>query len=133
MLENRRRKMFLTEDEFIILSAIKIGLNSTEIKEKFDIELVENDLRLSALYQKYGACSINELLQIADLKKVEILSKEKIPYYQYEGSELVYKIKICKNDVIKLTNFFDNVSDNTKGYDLIYRNRFDNFKIEIKS
>ena len=27
--------MFLTKDEFIILSAIKIGLNNTEIKEKF--------------------------------------------------------------------------------------------------
>ncbi len=56
--------MFLTEDEFIILSAIKIGLNSIEIKEKFAVELIENDSRLNALYQKYGVSSINELLQI---------------------------------------------------------------------
>ena len=84
--------MFLTKDEFIILSAIKIGLNNTEIKEKFGIELIENDSRLNALYQKYGVSSINELLQIADLKKVEVLPKEKIPYYQYESSELVHKI-----------------------------------------
>lgn len=125
--------MFLTEDEFIILSAIKIGLNNTEIKEKFDIELIENDSRLNALYQKYGANSINELVQIADLKKVEVLPKEKIPYYQYEGSELVHKIKICKNDVIKLTNFFDNVSNNTKEYELIYHENFSDLTLKTKN
>ena len=81
MLEKSEAKMFQTEDEFIILSAIKIGLNNTEIKEKFGIELIKNDSRLNALYQKYGVCSINELLQIADLKKVEVLPKEKIPYW----------------------------------------------------
>lgn len=111
--------MFLTEDEFIILSALRIGLNNTEIKEKFDIELIENDSRLNALYQKYGANSINKLVQIADLKKVEVLPKEKIPYYQYEDSELVHKIKICKNDVINLIKFFENVSDDKQEYELI--------------
>lgn len=55
MLEKSESKMFLTEDEFLILSALRIGLNNTEIKEKFDIELIENDSRLNALYQKYGA------------------------------------------------------------------------------
>ena len=29
MLEKSEAKMFLTEDEFIILSSIKIGLNNT--------------------------------------------------------------------------------------------------------
>ena len=51
--------MFLTEDEFIILSAIKIGLNNTEIKEKFGIELIKNDSRLNASFQKYGVSSKN--------------------------------------------------------------------------
>lgn len=125
--------MFLTKDEFIILSAIKIGLNNTEIKEKFGIELIKNDSRLNALYQKYGASSMDELLQIADLKKVEVLPKEKIPYYQYEGSELVHKIKFYKNDVVNLLNFFKNVSDNSKEYELIYRNKSNGFKIEIKN
>ena len=45
------------------------------------------------------------------MKKVEVLPKEKIPYYQYEGSELVHKIKICKYDVVNLIKFFENVSD----------------------
>ena len=63
--------MFLTEDEFIILSAIKIGLNNTEIKEKFGIELIKNDSRLNASFQKYGVSSINELLQISILKPLE--------------------------------------------------------------
>ncbi len=120
--------MFLTEDEFIILSAIKIGLNNTEIKEKFGIELFVNDSRISALFQKYGAGSINKLLQGADLKKVEILSKEKIPYYQYEGSELVHKIKICKNDVINLIKFFENVSDSEQEYEIM--KLFDRIKIK---
>ena len=120
--------MFLTKDEFIILSAIKIGLNNTEIKEKFGIELIENDLRLNALYQKYGVSSINELLQIADLKKVEVLPKEKIPYYQYESSELVHKIKICQNDVINLIKFFESVSDSEQEYEIM--KLFD--RIEIK-
>ena len=132
-MKNRRQKIFLTEDEFIILSAIKIGLNNTEIKEKFGIELIKNDSRLNASFQKYGVSSINELLQIADLKKVEVLPKEKIPYYQYEGSELVHKIKICKNDAINLIKFFKNVSDNTKEYELIYRKNSNGFKIEIKN
>lgn len=125
--------MFLTKDEFIILSAIKIGLNNTDIKEKFGIELIKNDSRLNALYQKYGASSMDELLQIADLKKVEVLPKEKIPYYQYEGSELVHKIKFYKNDVVNLLNFFKNVSDNSKEYELIYRKNSNGFKIEIKN
>ena len=120
--------MFLTKDEFIILSAIKIGLNNTEIKEKFGIELIENDSRLNALYQKYGVSSINELLQIADLKKVEVLPKGKIPYYQYESSELVHKIKICQNDVINLIKFFENVSDCEQEYEIM--KLFD--RIEIK-
>ena len=128
MLEKSEAKMFLTEDEFIILSAIKIGLNNTEIKEKFGIELIENDSRLNALYQKYGVSSINELLQIADLKKVEVLPPKKIPYYQYEGSELVHKIKICKNDVINLIKFFENVSDCEQEYEIM--KLFD--RIEIK-
>ena len=120
--------MFLTKDEFIILSAIKIGLNNTEIKEKFGIELIENDSRLNALYQKYGVSSINELLQIADLKKVEVLPKEKIPYYQYESSELVHKIKFYKNDVVNLIKFFENVSDSEQEYEIL--KLFD--QIEIK-
>ena len=119
MLEKSEAKMFLTEDEFIILSAIKIGLNNTEIKEKFGIELIKNDSRLNALYQKYGVSGINELLQIADLQKVEVLPKEKIPYDQYEGSELVHKIKICKNDVVNLIKFFENVSDSEQEYEIM--------------
>lgn len=69
--------MFLTEDEFIILSAIKIGLNNTEIKEKFGIELIKNDSRLNASFQKYGVSKLNELLQFGSLKKVEVLQKKK--------------------------------------------------------
>ena len=94
-------------------------LNNTEIKEKFGIELIKNDSRLNALYQKYGVSGINELLQIADLQKVEVLQKEKIPYYQYEGSELVHKIKICKNDVVNLIKFFENVSDSEQEYEIM--------------
>ena len=119
MLEKSEAKMILTEDEFIILSAIKIGLNNTEIKEKFGIELIKNDSRLNALYQKYGVSGINELLQIADLQKVEVLQKEKIPYYQYEGSELVHKIKICKNDVVNLIKFFFFLSDSEQEYEIM--------------
>lgn len=62
------------------------------------------------------------------MKKVEVLPKEKIPYYQYEGSELVHKIKICKYDVVNLIKFFENVSDSEQEYEIM--KLFD--RIEIK-
>jgi len=129
--------MFLTEEEFIILSALKIGLNNKEIKEKFKIQIYTNDPRLAALCKKYGIYGYNfkkKLVKTTDLKQITVLPINKIPFYQYEGIELVNKIKIRKKDITKLNEFFKNVSDDSQEYELIYNEDYFNlFKfLEIK-
>ena len=113
--------MFLTEEEFVILSSIKIGLSNPEIKEKFGIPLCTNDPRVDSLFQKYGANDKVELIENADLRKVEVCTKENIPYFEYDKDmQLVKKIPVCKKDVERLMKIFENVQDEEEIFSLVY-------------
>ena len=79
--------MFLTEDEFKILCGLKMGLNSKKIKEKFGIQIYTNDPRIGSLCKKYGVKDKWELIDVANMKKVEVFSQDEIPYYTYEKAD----------------------------------------------
>ncbi len=126
--------MYLTENEFKVLSGIIIGLNDKEMQKKFHLSLSDIKLNKNNLCKKYGAKeSYRELKTIADLKKVEVAEPNAIPFFEYEGSVLVKKIKITKIDVIKLVVFFNRVP-NRKEYELILDEDFGNMYrfLEIK-
>ncbi|MCD7740389.1 MAG: hypothetical protein LUH11_03470, partial [Candidatus Gastranaerophilales bacterium] len=73
------------------------------------------DPKMEALYAKYVADDRLELVQKADLDKVEICEKGNIPYFEYdndEGGWLVKKIHISKSDILKLSEIFSQMPDN---------------------
>ena len=124
--------MFLTEDEFKILCGIKMGLNSKKIKEIFGIQIYTNDPRIGSLCKKYGVKDKWELIDVANMKKVEVFSQDEIPYYTYEKANankevytLVNKIKITKQDVQRLSEFFETTPDDCE-YELIFDEDFYN-------
>lgn len=109
--------MYLTEDEFKVLSGIKEGLSHTEIKEKYGVQMYTNDPRISSLAKKYGVdihCgNIRKgLIEKADMSKVEVVSKDEMPYFKYIDFELADYIDLCKRDVEKLSEYFKNRPDN---------------------
>lgn len=124
--------MFLTEDEFKILCGLKMGLNSKKIKEKFGIQIYTNDPRIGSLCKKYGVKDKWELIDAANMKKVEVFSQDEIPYYTYEKADdnkevytLVNKIKITKQDVQRLYKFIKTTPDDCE-YELIFDEDFYN-------
>ena len=124
--------MYLTEDEFKILCGIKIGLKSKKIKEIFGIQIYTNDPRIGSLCKKYGVKDKWELIDVANMKKVEVFSQDEIPYYTYEKANankevytLVNKIKITKQDVQRLSEFFETTPDDCE-YELIFDEDFYN-------
>ncbi len=126
--------MFLTQNEFAVLSGIIIGLTDKEMQEKFHLSKTVIKQNKNALCKKYGGKEhYLELRHLADLKKVEVFETENIPYFQYENSILVQKIKINKKEVQKLYEFFRNKPEN-KDYELISNDDFSNLyrNIEIK-
>ena len=126
--------MFLTQNEFAILSGIIIGLTDREMQEKFHLSEKIIKQNKYALCQKYGVKEhYIELKQLANLKKVEVVEIENMPFYEYENSILVKKIKINKTEAKKLYDFFKNKPEN-KDYELISDNDFSNLyrSIEIK-
>ena len=126
--------MFLTQNEFTVLSGIIIGLTDREMQEKFHLSKTVIKQNKNALCKKYGVKEhYLELRHLADLKKVEVFETENIPYFQYENSILVQKIKINKKEVQKLYEFFRNKPEN-KDYELILDDDFSNLyrNIEIK-
>ncbi len=135
--------MFLTEEEFITLSAIVMEMSKKEIKEKFGITFYMNDTRISNLCKKYGIKNKGnirgQIVEKADMKKVQVFKQAEIPYYQYEQNgkfhELVHKVKITKEDVLKLSKYFENVTDNKQEFELIsYDDYFNFYKgIDIKN
>ena len=132
--------MYLTQDEFLILSALKMGFNEIETKKHFGLKLGSNDPRLAALYLKYGVKNKQELLEKSNLKKVEVTEIENMPYFQYETMkgakipDLVRKIKITKNDFLLLSKFFRTVNEPDKEFELIWYEDFFNIIecLEIK-
>ena len=135
--------MFLTEEEFLVLTSFKMGLSHTQVKEKLGITIHTNDTRVANLCKKYGVkntCSIRPwITENVDMKKVQVFKQEEIPFYQYEHNgkfyELVNKIKITKNDVLKLAEYFEKVEDNKQEFELISFNDYFNFYdyLEIKN
>ena len=66
------------------------------------------------------------------MKKVEVFSQDEIPYYTYEKANankevytLVNKIKITKQDVQRLSEFFETTPDDCE-YELIFDEDFYN-------
>ena len=113
--------MYLTEEEFIILKSFKNGTPRAEINKQLSKTLKTNDCRVDALYQKYGAMNIIQLLEKADLEKVEVCKKETIPYWKYnEDEQLVSEIYLSKDDIEKLKNLVKNEKDANKRFKLTY-------------
>jgi len=125
--------MYLTQEEFIVLSARKMGIYATsEICQKFNISETAIKFADNALCKKYGISvksAVNakqKLVEIADIKQVKVVDRDKIPYYEYElisGHKNIYtlvkKLKITKKDVLALNNYFKSVEDENKQYELI--------------
>ena len=141
MYQKRKgENVYLTQDEFIVLSALKMCLNNAEIFKNFKLQLGFNDPRLGALCLKYGAKNKQELLEKSNLKKVEVTEIENMPYFQYETMkgakvpDLVRKIKITKNDFLLLSDFFKSVNEPDKEFELIWYEDFFNIIecLEIK-
>lgn len=113
--------MYLTEEEFIILKGFKNGTPRAEINKQLSKTLKTNDCRVDALYQKYDAMNIIQLLKKADLEKVEVCNKETIPYWKYnENDQLVSEIYLSKNDIEKLFEIVKNEKDDRKLFKLTY-------------
>ena len=89
----------------------------------YNIAVGMNDPRIVSLCKKYGIYNynVNELIKKADLNKAVVINKrEEIPYFRYNGYELVDSIKICKKDIKELVVFFNNfVKDDDKYYEMI--------------
>ncbi len=115
--------MYLTKDEFIILSGLKQGYKLFQIGQEYNISIGMNDPRIVSLCKKYGVDNYNikALIQKADLNKAVVINnRNEIPYFQYNGYELVETVKICKKDIKELVVFFNNfVKDDDKYYDII--------------
>ena len=135
--------MYLTEEEFLVLTSFKMGLTHSQAKEKLGITIHTNDTRVANICKKYGienTCSIRPWIdKNVAMKKVVVFKQETIPFYQYEHNgkfyELVNKIKITKEDVLKLAEYFEKVEDNKQEFELISFNDYFKFysSLEIKN
>lgn len=112
--------MYLTEEEFKILQGLKFGLSFTEISKELNKPLRTRDPRIDSLYQKYGVIDRLELSKKADLKKVTVANIEEIPYWEYEGTQLVQSIPICKKAVENIISLLLQVEDDKKEFKIIY-------------
>ena len=112
--------MYLTEEEFKILQGLKFGLSFTEISKELNKSLRTCDPRIDSLYQKYGVIDRLELSKKADLKKVTVANIEEIPYWEYEGTQLVQSIPICKKAVENIISLLLQVEDDKKEFKIIY-------------
>ena len=83
--------MYLTEEEFLVLTSFKMGLTHSQAKEKLGITIHTNDTRVANICKKYGienTCSIRPwIAENVDMKKVQVFKQEEIPFYQYEHQE----------------------------------------------
>lgn len=112
--------MYLTEEEFKILQGLKFGLSFTEISKELNKSLRTCDPRIDSLYQKYRVIDRLELSKKADLKKVTVANIEEIPYWEYEGTQLVQSIPICKKAVENIISLLLQVEDDKKEFKIIY-------------
>ena len=110
--------MYLTKEELIILQGLKENLSYAEISKKLSEPLRTCDSRINSLYQKYGVDNKLDLAQRANLDKVEVARIENIPYWQYDGTQLVQKIPVCKRDVERLLKLLEQ-EDELKKFNLV--------------
>ncbi len=113
--------MYLTQEEFIILKCTQNGIDKQDMNKFLSKKICFNDPRIDALCQKYDAEHRGELLEKADIKKVEIRSRKNMPYFEYDDNmQLVKRIPMRKRDVNKLVKFFENVEDEYKEFKITY-------------
>lgn len=115
--------MYLTEEELIILQGLKENLSYAEISRKLSEPLRTCDSRINSLEQKYGVSNRVELVQKANLDKIEVAKAEQIPYWQYDGSQLVQKIPVCKRDIERLLKLME-AEDEIEKFNLVYSSNY---------
>lgn len=115
--------MYLTEEELIILQGLKENLSYAEISKKLSEPLRTCDSRVNSLYQKYGVNNRQDLVKRANLDKIEVAKAEQIPYWQYEGTQLVQEIPVCKRDVERLLKLLENEDEKEK-FNLVYSSNY---------
>lgn len=115
--------MYLTKDELTILQGLKDNLSYAEISRKLKKPLRTCDSRVNSLYQKYGVYNRRDLVKRAKLDKVEITKIENIPYWQYEGTQLVQKIPVCKKDVERMLKLLEQEDEQEK-FNLVYSSNY---------
>lgn len=122
--------MYLTKEELIILQGLKNNQTFAEINKNLAKPIRTCDPRIDSLCQKYGVADRAELVNKADLEKVSVADIEEIPYWEYENSQLVQSITICKKSLKNLLTLLEQVKDDKKEFKLIYSsNKLNKFLI----
>ena len=99
---------------------MKFGLSYTAISKQLGSKLVTCDPRIDSLYQKYGVNSRIELLENADLNKATVVNIEEMPYWKYEGNQLVQTWPICKKALKNIMVLLEQEKDDKRMFELIY-------------
>lgn len=115
--------MYLTEEELIILQGLKENLSYAEISKKLSEPLRTCDSRINSLEQKYGVDNRQDLVKRANLDNVEVAKIENIPYWKYDGTQLVQKIPVCKKDIERLLKLME-AEDEIEKFNLVYSSNY---------
>ena len=115
--------MYLTKEELSILQGLKINKNLAN-------PIRTCDPRIDSLCQKYGVADRVEFVNKADLEKVSVADIDEIPYWEYENSQLVQSIPICKKSVKNLLTLLEQVENDKQDFKLVYSsNKLNKFLI----
>lgn len=112
--------MYLTAEEFTILQGLKNGLSFAEINQDLQITIQTYDQRIDSLCLKYGVDDRTELVRKADLNKITVANIEEIPYWKYEGNQLVQTFPICKKALKNIMELLKQEKDDKRMFELIY-------------
>lgn len=112
--------MYLTKEELTILQGLKNGLNFAEINQELETPIRTCDPRIDSLYQKYGVNNRINFVEKADLNKVIVTKIEEIPYWKYEGNQLVQTLPICKKALKNIMELLEQEKDDKIEFELIY-------------
>ena len=102
---------------------MKENLSYAEISKKLNEPLRTCDSRINSLEQKYGVDSRQDLVKRAKLDKIEVVKTEQIPYWQYDGTQLVQKIPVCKRDIERLLKLME-AEDEIEKFNLVYSSNY---------
>ena len=119
--------MYLTQDEFNVLSGKKKGLSNFKISQKFKMSETAVKVAFGNLLAKYDANDSSDLNEKADIKKTKVT--ETPPYYEYEEIEgykrLVKKITLKEQDTTNLKKFLEKAEK--QEFELIFDKDPNNF------